>query len=394
MIGLSPRFPVFPLDLGKPGDLRLEDLLVVPLLLVALARLPARWRRIWSWPLIFFGAYVAWTGITTAIGIVADRVPWQRGVLMWGKYVEYLAVMVVFSVLVETERARRMAVGAVLVAAGVNAIWGIARAAAWAWWNVRVGPWWHGPGLVFEDSPLSSGLYYVAAALMGCIWFSRTRSIASCALAMLCATALGLTGSRAGLLGLYAAAAGMTGIVLGTKHNALLPRLSPVWVIVAAATGSFVLCSQSLFPWKIEKAAERLMEQRNILVEDFNTFLDHASALATGHGIGANYLPAASGATTWYEAHCAYLRAMADGGVPALLGLVAFLVTAAMMGYRLSASEAGPDGGIGWALLGCVLGMAGAGLVHDAFHPHIPMFLLCALTGLYASAKAGSVPAC
>jgi hypothetical protein len=188
----------------------------------------------------------------------------------------------------------------------------------------------------------------------------------------------------------------MTGIALGTKQkkDAHPLRLWPVWVIVAAATGNFVLFSQSLFPNKIEKAAERLMEQRKILIEVSKTFSDHAWGLATGHGIGANYLPDASGATTWYEAHNAYLRAMADGGVPALLGLVAFLVTAAMMGYRLLASEAGPDGGIGWALLGCVLVMAGVGVVHDTFHPHIPVFLLCALTGLSVSAKAGSVPAC
>ena len=393
-ISLAPRIPLPIAIPERRFDLRVEDIILIILLLVWLLNL-FLWPRIYRSPLIrIIVIYMAIIVFTSAISILVFSLSPARGFLYSLKELEFFLIFLLVLNWIRTVSDLKIVTGCLLLMGLVNAGW-----VAFQFLTQHTGQLLllspefipgrfqnptllqsYGPTLVGEASPLSTGGFFLIVTLLALsFWWHSKGSISRIpylTLAITFLVALLLSQSRVTIVA--ALIGGVLLIILAKPLSVArlsgflgLGLLSAVWlftqvnpVVLQRFAAVNVLNSLS---FRYHQIWQPLLER---------TY----EGLLTGFGKGS--LGLAPGLES-SEAHNHYLRVLLESGLFGLIAFVWLLATIIFLSAKVYWSSKLPiTKSISGAALGVTLGLSFGALFQDIFVPVLLNELWWILIGL------------
>jgi hypothetical protein len=386
-LSLSPRMPL-DLSVGRAVDYRLNELLLAPMAALAAymgMRKGFRMRSPWH-PFLLAGFAAA-----SAVTVYTIAMHQDSSLLILGhayRFLVYFLIVLVVAVLRSSTgpRCDRFVIAAVFIAFAINSVFGAAqrlRGETAVYTNSSSGLEikMYGSGLLGEQNPLSSGLFFVfVLVVLGALLKTRSlRLIAYIPLATVCVVSLVLVTNRSA----FASAA----VVLVATLWSSLPRGRLRALITTAALATTALAAVlvsdhvRLDTYSIDLAAAVRLE---LWATSWNLLME---VPLSGWGLGLGSDP-----------HQAYLGILGEFGI--LAGAVLLAMFASNLLTRLPSRESLQDeapfgyfqADWSWAFRVFLLSLLVAGLLTDSLTPVHPWQLLAFLAGLSwgAWAKSGT----
>lgn len=388
-IALGPRIRI-PGLLDRAVDIRIQDLVLFPLLAYLGSRAPSL-RPVWArWQILFTLTAVILTALRL---LLAPDVGLIRTIAYLGRALEPLLLAVVVAGLfrLSGETAGRLALRACLVAVGANALWAAFQTATGTSRTLLgggVGDLFvsYGPKLVGEGSAFGTGIFFAFATAIGCAQWLHGSMPRGWAAAV---TVIGLGGvylaqSR---VSFAATALCLLGVLLlpsdGRRRNVggsltLAAGAAAVWAIGPQLPSAGRL-SESGLDNSLDVRVEHIYIPIIRVLESNVTLL-----IGIGPGqLGTPHYP-------WVEAHNVVLRALLDYGLVGTILYFGMIVTIVLRCFRAGTDLTLPRQSRMWATLAgtFLAGVTVAGMLQETLSAVTSTHLTMLAVGLFAGSLA------
>jgi hypothetical protein len=367
-VALSPRFTVGTLAYGKNVDIRIEDVLIVPLALLVARRprLPGPLTGILC-------AYFAVGCVSTMVGALVGWVEPLRAVLYFAKEAELVAYLAIALAYLQSVTTVRAVVSVLLLGGLINGIYVLEQVRTGNYLGLKEG--YYGVALIGEATPFTVSAYFGMMVLLGLAatelpgWWTKAAGlfcIGSGGVGVIAGMSRASVVAGTVVLGVWFALK----LGRGGRNRSRLLGIAALAIVIAAAGASYSkLLNDRDAPLAIRRIGDLLTGdaqqtyQKSRVDDVYINYVDpilRNPLFGLGKSITGTDLP--------IEAHNYYLRVVAEEGLLGLAFFCAALVYILRVSWRLQSRGIGPwQRAIGqWCLLSTVF-LSITALAQDTF---------------------------
>ncbi|MBU1863856.1 MAG: O-antigen ligase family protein [Candidatus Omnitrophica bacterium] len=397
-ISIPPRIPLPIYIPGRTFDLRLEDIIIVILLI--------GWLLYFTFNLRFYKTplsrpiimYVAIGIVTTGIAFIITPFNVYRAFFYHLKEIEYFVIFFLVATGIRTIKGLKIMCTTLLIAGGINALWvfiqyitGKSSQLLYITEPARVSNNLelldrYGVGLIGEISPFSVCIFFTLISFLAYsyYWTITSHKDKLFLIVGIVFTACSLSaGEKIGvvLLGISM----MVFFLLCNKKRVI--KLQQLLILIVTLIVIVLNKITRIFPFVIRIfhihsymiRSDRTIRWEQLMQYGYKHFL-------TGVGKGSRYLvPGEVGGLE--EAHNHYIKIFVESGIFGLLAFICLLITIGFMCYRVNRhSVFSVSKIISGATLCALIGLSVAAIIQDAFKPVLINELFWVFVGLTAAA--------